>query len=144
MSCRSFVLALTLVAASLAACTDAAPPSAPAATDTVAREWECVSVCFPGAPCHNLCRLSPFDPGFQVVPPPFSCDQLRPINVCGDRCCDQAEARFGQPEYCRKDCRLESLQVVDWSGKASLQIYDGDAVLGTVEPDYISVAPVCK
>jgi hypothetical protein len=38
-----------------------------------------------------------------------SCDRLRPINICGDGCCDQDEVRFG-PAECRADCILKRLE----------------------------------
>lgn len=149
MSHRLLPLVLALAAASLVACTDLAPRSSPSAapsTEPIAREWECVSVCFPERPCQNICRLSPFEPGFAVVPPPSTCDSRRPINVCGDGCCDAAEADLrGDPgNFCFADCVRERLEISDRIRPGSLQIVDGDRVAGTVDPGFVSFEPSCK
>lgn len=141
---RSWLLPLILVFAS---CTDPGPSSedvadVPEEPEAAAREWECVSVCFPGHPCHNLCRLTIDDPGFQIVPPPFTCDSLRPINVCGDGCCDAAETDRLDPLWCSKDCQLPKLEILKLEDK--LAIIDHDQVVGSVEERYVSIAPVCR
>jgi len=138
-------LCLVLIA-SLAACTETAPPGrerVATASDPLGRDWQCVSLCFPGLPCHNICRLSPLDPGFAIVPAPWTCDSLRPINVCGDGCCDAEEAKFAG-SFCAKDCVLQKLEVSDRLKSGSLQILDGDRVLGTVDPGFVAINPSCK
>jgi hypothetical protein len=141
MSHRFLPPSLVLTLAAIAACTDAAPVTVTA--EPTAREWQCISVCYKELPCHNLCKLTFDEPGFQVVPGPFTCDSLRPINVCGDGCCDAGET-FLEDGYCRADCKIERLEVIDREGLGRAHIIDGDLVLGTVEARFVSVAPVCE
>ena len=132
------VLTVILLLGSLAACTEPEPSADPAE-----RGYECVSLCYPGVPCHNICKLVLDEPGFQIVPAARSCDDLRPINVCGDGCCDVAESNF-RDKYCRADCRIEKLEVIDLEGLARPVIRDGEEQLGWIEERFVSVAPVCR
>jgi hypothetical protein len=141
MSHRLLSPLLTLTLATLAACTDA---PAPDTTDqTQAIDYQCLSVCFPGLPCHHLCKLILDEPGFVIPESPRTCDELRPINVCGDGCCDAAETNL-RDGWCKADCRLQHLEVIDFDGSGKLFIMENDATLGRVEKGYVSVAPVCK
>jgi len=139
---RSRFLPLAILLSIAAACTD--PPPASDATET-ARSYECISVCYPqGVACHNLCRLTLDEPGFQLVPGPRTCDKLRQINQCGDGCCDVAEADRKNEHYCRADCRLERLEVLDLDSSGKLEIRSDKLLMGTVEQAFVSVTAACR
>ena len=71
---------------------------------------ECATICDPRlGGCHRFC--APIEPELSEIEVvgDTSCDRLRPINVCGDGCCDQEEVVFGAAE-CRPDCVLKRLE----------------------------------
>jgi hypothetical protein len=135
-------LILSLFALSFVACADPVEPEPAESTATAAISWDCAAVCFEGRPCRNFCKLTLDEPGFAMDPVPTSCNDLRPINVCGDRCCDNAEADRLSPAYCRKDCQLARLEIANVNGH--IQLIENKLTLATVERDYVSVAPACK
>ena len=130
---------LLVIFVAATACTD--PPTE--ATTAADVSWDCASVCFKGFPCHNFCKLTLDDPGFAVVPSQNTCDKLRPINVCGDTCCDAAEAdRLNRDQWCPSDCKLARLEIATLDGR--VRLLDDGRQLATVEPDHIAFDPVCR
>lgn len=128
-------IALALSLASLPACTD--PPATAEATAAIS--WECVPVCLPNRPCQNICALQRDEPGFAVVPGPSSCDKLRPINQCGDGCCDDGETdRLDREHWCPKDCRIARLEIAKLEDR--LQILQDTRVLGLVAEDHLEAS----
>lgn len=80
---------------------------------------------------------------FAMDPVPTTCSSLRPINVCGDGCCDSAEAeRLSPSTYCRKDCTLARLELIKVENR--LQLLDNKLKIATLDPEYLSVTPACR
>lgn len=126
------LMVFALAAAPLSGCVESA-----AAPEPVAREWECVNACFGerGGPCHQICRLSIDEPGFQVVPPEPSCSDLRPIDVCGDGCCD-----IGELWDCREDCKITELEVVPSGRESPMQIVSFGKPMGLISERGVEVS----
>lgn len=72
---------------------------------------ECVTICDAKlGGCHQICSSlhPPPDDPIEVAQD-TTCSRLRPIDVCGDGCCDQDEVIFG-PAVCMRDCRVERIE----------------------------------
>lgn len=136
------VLLSSVVAAAALACTssDDAP-----ATSRADRDWDCVTACLPGGPCHSFCKLSFDQPGFQIVPPPDACSGLHQLNACGDGCCDSAEATIGD-EYCKADCKL-AISTAPWLrmlDDGRLGVFQGDRLVATMDDSGVSIPGTCQ
>jgi len=140
---RSLTVSFVLSIMSVAACTEGGPDGD--ATAAAAREWECVSFGF-GLPQGTVCRLTTDEPGFQIVPPAPTCASRRPIDVCGDGCCDVSETSWRGPIWCPADCRLERLEVADELGTGRPQVRVDGRVMATLDARSVSVvaSDVCE
>lgn len=136
---RLLILCAFLSLPLAAACTTVDEPPA---TSAAAFEYTCVPLCLEGVSCQTICALEPFVPGFQVQPGPSTCDELRPINVCGDGCCDAGETRRSD-SYCRADCAPAEILRIEDTGEGRHTIFARDLAIGSASPQGVIATSTC-